>query len=59
MNTPNLTNNEQLAFLKSAYFEALALFNDSYSEMAFSRLQASEDAYMSTLGNCEIGCIDN
>ena len=47
MNTSTLTDDERLASLKSAYFEALELFNDSYSESAFKRLQASEDAYMS------------
>jgi len=47
MNSSSFTNNEQLTSLKSAYFEALASYNESYTEGAFARLQASEDAYMS------------
>ena len=47
MNTSSLTNNEQLALLKSAYFEALASCNECYTEEALSKLCSSEDAYMS------------
>jgi hypothetical protein len=47
MNTSSLTNNEQLALLKSAYFEALAAYNECYTEEALTKLCSSEDAYMS------------
>jgi hypothetical protein len=47
MNTSSLINKEQLASLKSAYFEALASYNESSTEDALSKLCASEDAYMS------------
>ena len=47
MNTSFTANNEQLVFLKSAYFDALASYNESYTEETFSKLCASEDAYMS------------
>jgi hypothetical protein len=47
MKTSYLINNEQLNFLKSAYFEALASCNECYTEETFSKLCSSEDAYMS------------
>ncbi len=54
MSTYSLTNHEQLAFLKSAYFEALESYNESYSEVAFARLQAFEDAYMSLIESDDV-----
>jgi hypothetical protein len=47
MKTSSLTNTEQLALLKGAYFEALVSYNESYNQDALFRLNASEDAYMS------------
>ncbi|MDP3088266.1 MAG: hypothetical protein Q8M99_08815 [Methylotenera sp.] len=47
MNTSSSTNVEQLASLKSAYFEALASYNESFTDEALARLNASEHAYMS------------
>jgi hypothetical protein len=47
MSTSSLTNNEKLALLKSAYFEALKSCNECYTEVTFSKLCSSEDAYMS------------
>jgi hypothetical protein len=54
MNTSSLTNNEQLTFLKSAYFEALATYNDCYTKEALSKLYASEDAYMSFMESDDV-----
>ena len=42
-----LINNEKLALLKSAYFEALESCIECYTEEAFSKLCSSEDTYMS------------
>jgi hypothetical protein len=47
MNTSSSTNVEQLSSLKSAYFEALTSYNESFTDEALARLNASEDAYMS------------
>lgn len=49
MNTSCLTNNEQLAFLKTTYYKALASYNECYTERALARLQASEDDYIYSL----------
>jgi hypothetical protein len=43
----SLTNKEQLDLLKSAYFDALASYNECYTEEALSKLCTSEDIYMS------------
>jgi hypothetical protein len=42
-----LTNNEQLALLKSAYYEALASYNKSENRDELIRLYDSMNAYMS------------
>lgn len=47
MNIPSLSRREQLVLLKSAYFEALASYNECYTEEALSKVCSSEDAYMS------------
>ncbi|ADI30208.1 hypothetical protein [Methylotenera versatilis] len=47
MSISSLSDNQQLTLLKNAYFEALASYNDSYTEEALSKLSSSEDAYMS------------
>jgi phage terminase large subunit len=54
MNTSSLTNNEQLAFLKSAYFEALKSFNETNTEEALYRLRTTEDAYMSFIESNDV-----
>ncbi len=53
MNTNPLTNEEQLVVLKNAYFEALASYNNSYTDEALTRLHATEDAYMSCADTSE------
>jgi hypothetical protein len=47
MNTSSLTNNEQLALLKSAYYAALASYNKSENRDELIRLYDSMNAYMS------------
>jgi hypothetical protein len=47
MNSYSLTNNNQLALLNRAYFEALISYNETYSQDALLRLFASKNAYMS------------
>ena len=47
MNTSSLTNGDQLALLKSNYFEALATYNQTFTDEALSKLFSTEDAYMS------------
>ena len=47
MNTSSLTNSDQLALLKSNYFEALANYNQNFTDDALSKLFSTEDAYMS------------
>ena len=47
MNILFLSYKEQLILLKSAYFDALASYNECYTEEALSIVCSSEDAYMS------------
>ena len=47
MNILFLSYKEQLVILKNAYFEALASYNECYTEEALSKVCSSEDAYMS------------
>ncbi len=47
MNILFLSYKEQLILLKSAYFDALASYNECYTEEALSMVCSSEDAYMS------------
>ena len=53
MNTNSLTNREQLDLLKIAYFEALAFYDNSYTEEALVRLKASERAIHDFIKNYE------
>jgi hypothetical protein len=47
VNSSSSIDNEQLAFLKSVFIEALRDFNKHRTEDAFSVLRASVDVYMS------------
>ena len=58
MSTSTLRNNEQLALLKGAYFEALASYNESLNQDSLLRLFASEDAYMSFIECDDVRSLD-
>ena len=54
MTTSSLTSNEQLALLKNEYFDALANYNQCFTEEALSKLFSSEDAYMSFIESGDV-----
>jgi len=58
MNRSSLTDRQQLAFLKIAYFEALASYENSYTEEALVKLKASEEAIHDFIKEYEVSSIE-